>query len=114
MATLLELSRYAKLRELASLGCTMSESARLLGLDVAQVFRIKKKYGLEMVRGRDGFKPWLPELIIRDYGKDGVTARVMAERYGSTSSSVKTTVCRLKQAGLIPAIPKPLPSMAKG
>lgn len=40
--------------------------------------------------------------IVRDYGKEGMTAPVMAERYGSTSNSITVTIHKLRKEGRIP------------
>lgn len=98
----LTLRRAAALREMASLGVTMSQASILFDLSPGGVSYIIDRFGIVLPRGRAGGKPWLQDRIIRDFGKDGVTAKVLAERNGTTENCVKVTIHRLRKAGLLP------------
>jgi len=55
----------------------------------------------------------MESLVMRDFGKEGVTAPVMAERYGSTRKSINVIVCRLRKAGKLPPSSHPRVKPAK-
>lgn len=99
------LRRAAALRELASLGFCAAECAGYLDVDPVQIAQLRKRFKIEIRDGRGG-KGWLQKLIIRDFGKEGMTTSAMAERYGATANSVGATICRLRKAGKLPRTDK--------
>lgn len=97
------LRRAAIVRELASLGLYQEQIAILLDVDPTSVIYIIRRFGIDVqARGRSGGRPWLRSRILRDFGKDGVTPSVMAERYGTTRNSVGVTIHKLRSEGLLP------------
>lgn len=97
------LKRIAALEELASLGIGRTMASELTGLSYVSIERLCLIGKVEMPKQKTGARPWLEPLVLRDYGKPGLTVAQMAERYSTTPASVHATVWRLRGAGKIPA-----------
>lgn len=96
------LRRAAIIRELASLGRTQVQAAIVCDVSPNAIGRYCRLFDISLRRAPAGKPSWLKELIMRDYGKEGVTATVMAERYGSTPNSIAVRISQLRKAGLLP------------
>lgn len=107
--TLLTRRRAAALREMADLGCTSVQAAMLLQIDKARVSQIKKDFGITMPKGVAIKPDWLRRLILRDFGKPGITDSVMATRYGTTANSISATISKLRREGVLPPSPRSHP-----
>jgi hypothetical protein len=93
------LRRLAIIRELADLGCSITEAAILCGVEPACISQYGRRFGVVMRDGRRS-DPWLRRRVLRDFGK-GMTYAEMAERYGTTKNAIGVTVHKLRQDGLL-------------
>jgi hypothetical protein len=98
----LTLRRVAALREMADLGCTIMQACILLELDYGSIYFLRHKFGISLRDGRRGRPSRIRERVLRDYGKDGMTPAVMAERYGTSANSVSATISNLRRDGKLP------------
>lgn len=98
--------KVAILKELASLDITLTQAATLMDIEIASVHYLKRTYGIEMKKGSN--RPininHIRDRVLREYGKEGVTTAILAERFGSTKTSIRSTVCRLRKEGLLPTV----------
>jgi hypothetical protein len=94
-----QLRRAAIINELASLGRSQYDASIILGVEPSTVFRICKRFGIEM-RGKRGPKPWLRNRIMRDY-RHGISTSFLAERYGTSPGSVSSVISKLKASGAL-------------
>ena len=100
----LTLRRVAAMREMADLGIPAIQVAMLLDIEKAKVSELRKKFGITFKPAKKGKPAWLQKLIIRDYGKPGMTVPVMAERYGTTSESIYVRMAQLRKEGKLPPV----------
>jgi len=100
----LTLRRVAAIQEFATLGLSQNQASILLDIEPCSVSHLCKRFKIRMMDKR-GRRPILTNMIIRDYGKEGMTTAVMAERYSTTTNSVSATISRLRNEGRLP--PKP-------
>lgn len=97
------MKRAAALREMASLGCGKWRIAEITGLSLQGVFRICSRHNI-IIPKKYNQNNWLERRILRDFGKPGLNAAIMAERYGSTHACVRTTIYRLRKEGKLPPV----------
>lgn len=100
----LTLRRSFALMEMADLGLSQIQAAILLDVFPARISLICKNFGIDMAPARKGRPGWLRERILRDFGKPGMTASVMTERYGCRPKSVDVTIHRLRKEGKLPPV----------
>lgn len=100
----LTLRRVAALREMATLGTSQTGAAVLFSMEPASIGRICRVYGVKMPHHRSKAEARISRLILRDFGKPGITLSVMAERYQASRNSIDVTVHRLRKEGKLPPV----------
>lgn len=98
------LKRVAALREMADLGCTTMDACALLDVDQGSIYYLCEKYGIRLRGCRIGRPGHVRDRILRDFGKTGLNYSMMAERYGTTASSVRVVVHQLRKEGKLPPV----------
>lgn len=96
--------RVAALREMADLGLIRSQAAVLLDIDLVRVGQLVTAHKIPMRRAPNTKPGWLRSLILRDFGKPGITHAIMAKRYGATENSVAVTIHQLRKEGKLPPV----------
>lgn len=90
--------------EMASLGQSQIQAAILLDIDAVRVSQLCKQFSIKMRNGRNAKQGWLKTLVLRDFGKPGMTASVMVERYACHPKAVDVTIHRLRKEGKLPPV----------
>jgi len=97
------MKRAAALREMASLGCGKWKIAEITGMSLQGVTRICDRHSI-VIPKKYNQDNWLERRILRDFGKDGMNAAIMAERYGSTHACVRQTIYQMRKEGKLPPV----------
>ena len=100
--------RAAAMVEMGNLGCTASDVAMLLEIELSRVSQIGKDFGIRLPKARKGRPPILREYILKHFGKGGMMIPAIAERFGTTPNSVSATISTLRRNGELPPIRKPI------
>jgi len=100
----LTLRRAAAIREIGALGFSAEHAAMLLQIESARVSQIRAYFKIPMPDGRVGRPGWLQQRVLKDYGKEGMTPAVMAERYATSRNSVSVRISELRKQGKLPQI----------
>lgn len=98
------LKRICVLRELGTMGITVSRAAELTDVTIQTIYALLYKGGFKMPRGRCGPPPRIQSKILRDFGKEGMTPRVMAQRYGTSANSIRVRMCQMRKEGKLPPL----------
>lgn len=96
------LRRAAATRELTDLGLRPYDIAVLLQCDLGMIYGYLRKFNIPWTRRKSHKDAWLTRLILRDFGKPGMTSKIMAERYGTSQNCISASICRLRNAGKLP------------
>lgn len=100
----LTLRQVAAMREMADLGITAVQVAGLMNMEKARVSELRKRFGITFKEAPAVRPAWLKKLILRDYGKPGMTPAVMGERYATTANCVSARMSQLRKEGKLPPV----------
>lgn len=98
------LRQVAAMREMADLGMTAVQVAGLLNMEKSRVSQLRKRFGITFKSAPAVRPAWLRKLILRDYGKPGMTPSVMSERYSTTSNCISARMSQLRKEGKLPPV----------
>ncbi len=100
----LTLRRVAALREMATLDRSQNQAAILFSMEPSSISQLCKTHGIKMSDQRRKRNSGLRKLILRDFGKPGVTNSTMSERYGMTPGSISVAIHHLRKEGKLPPV----------